>query len=169
MGLISFGKISKAHGLAGEVKFLPFSGQLDNLSTLERIIIQKLPGGTPLELKIIKRSFHKGGAILKLEGINSIDDAETLVGKEVYIEASDLRELEDDEFYWFDLIGLETFTDEGQYIGVVDSLIDRSLQSLLVVKNNGKEYLIPLTEPIVKDIDLEQSKIIISPIDGLLD
>ncbi len=92
-----------------------------------------------------------------------------LVGNNVYIEASDLRVLDDDEFYWFDLIGLETFTDDGQYIGVVDSLIDRSLQSLLVVKNNSKEYLIPLTEPIVKDIDLEQSKIIISPINGLLD
>jgi 16S rRNA processing protein RimM len=169
MGLIAFGKISKVHGLAGEVKFLPFSGQLDNISTLERIIVYKLPGGPPLELKIIKRSFHKGSAILKLEGVNSIDDARMLVGNHVYIEASDLRVLDDDEFYWFDLIGLETFTDDGQYIGVVDSLIDRSLQSLLVVKNNSKEYLIPLTEPIVKDIDLEQSKIIISPINGLLD
>jgi len=169
MGLISFGKISKAHGLAGEVKFLPFSGQLDNIYTLERVIIYKIPGGPPLELKILKRSFHKGSAILKLEGVDSIDDAQKLVGKDVYVETSDLRALEDDEFYWFDLIGLETFTDDGQYIGRVDSLIDRSLQSILVVKNDGKEYLIPLTEPIVKDIDLEQSKIIISPINGLLD
>ena len=64
---------------------------------------------------------------------------------------------------------LETFTDDGQYIGIVDSLIDRSLQSILVVKNEGKEHLIPLTEPIVKEIDLKQSKIIISPIKGLLD
>ena len=169
MGLISFGKISKAHGLTGEVKFLPFSGQLDNISTLERIIIYETPGGSPLELKIIKCRFHKGSAILKLDGVDSIDDAKRLVGSHVYVETSDLRVLEDDEFYWFDLIGLETFTDDGQYIGIVDSLIDRSLQSLLVVKNNGKEYLIPLTEPIVKDIDLEQSKIIISPINGLLD
>ncbi|MCK5390808.1 MAG: 16S rRNA processing protein RimM [Deltaproteobacteria bacterium] len=169
MGLISFGKISKAHGLAGEVKFLPFSGQLDNISTLERIIIYMTPGGPPLELKILKRSFQKGSAILKLEGVDSIDDAQMLIGNHVYVEASDLRTLEDDEFYWFDLIGLETFTDDGQYIGIVDSLIDRSLQSLLVVKNNDKEYLIPLTEPIVKNIDLEQSKIIISPITGLLD
>jgi len=169
MGLILFGKISKAHGLAGEVRFLPFSGQLDNISTLERIIIYKTPGGPPLELKIIKRIFHKGSAILKLEGVNSIDDAQKLIGNDVYVETSDLRVLEDDEFYWFDLIGLEAFTDDGQYIGVVDSLIDRSLQSLLVVKEGDKEYLIPLTEPIVKDIDLEQSKIIISPINGLLD
>jgi len=169
MGLISFGKISKAHGLAGEIKFLPFSGQLDNISTLERIIIYETTGGPPLELKILKCSFHKGSAILKLEGVDSIDDTQKLVGKHVYVETSDLRVLEDDEFYWFDLIGLETFTDDGQYIGRVDSLIDRSLQSILVVKNDGKEYLIPLTEPIVKDIDLEQSKIIISPINGLLD
>lgn len=169
MGLISFGKISKVHGLAGEVKFLPFSGQLDNISTLERIFLNKTSGGPLIELKIIKRSFHKGSATLKLDGISSIDDAEKLIGNHVYVETSDLRSLEDDEFYWFDLIGLETFTDDGQYIGIVDSLIDRSLQSILVVKNEGKEHLIPLTEPIVKEIDLKQSKIIISPIKGLLD
>ena len=61
------------------------------------------------------------------------------------------------------------FTDDDQYIGLVESLIDRSLQSLLVVKNEDKEHLIPLTEPIVKEVDLEQAKIIITPIKGLLD
>ena len=169
MGLISFGKISKAHGLVGEVKFLSFSRQLDNISTLERIFIQKTQENPPLELKIIKSRIHKNSAIFKLKGIDSLEDAEKIIGSTVYIDRSDLRELEDDEYYWFDLIGLETFSDDGRYVGVVENIIDRSLQSLLVVKNDGKEHLIPLTEPIVKKIDLEQSKIIISPIKGLLD
>ncbi len=169
MGLISFGKISKVHGLAGEVRFFPFSRQLDNLSTLERIFIYKTSGGSPLELIISKSRIHKNSAIFKIQGVNSIEDAEKLVGSIVYVETSDLNKLEDDEYYWFDLIGLNTYTDEGQFIGVVENLVDRSLQSLLVVKNEDKEYLIPLTEPIVKEVDLERSKIIISPVEGLLE
>lgn len=169
MGLISFGKISKVHGLAGEVRLFPFSRQLDNISTLERIFIYKTSGEPPLELTIIKSRIHKNSAIFKIEGVNSIEDAEKLVGNIAYVETSDLKELEDGEYYWFDLIGFKTYTDEGQYIGVVENLIDRSLQSLLVVKNEDNEYLIPLTEPIVKEVDLEQSKIIISPVEGLLE
>ena len=169
MGLISFGKISKVHGLAGEVKFLPHSRQLDNISTLERIFIYKKPGGPPTELTITKSRIHRNSAIIRIKGIDSIEDAEKLAGTVVYVESDDLNELDDGEYYWFDLIGLETYTDDGQFIGIVESLIDRSMQSLLVVKNEDKEHLIPLIEPIVKEIDLENSKIIITPIEGLLE
>lgn len=169
MGLISFGKISKVHGLSGEVRFIPFSRQLDNISTLERIFIVKTPGSSPVELIITKSRVLKHTAVLKIQGIDSIEDAEKLVGTVIHVEMSDLEELDDDEYYWFDLIGLKAYTEEGQYIGEVKDLIDRSLQSLLVVKDDKKEYLIPLTEPIVKEVNLKQSKIIITPIEGLLD
>ena len=169
MGLISFGKITKAHGLAGEVKFLPHSGELDNISTLQRIFIYKSQGSPPSELTIAKCRIQKNSAILKIKGVNTIEDAERLIGSVVYADTSDFIELEEGEFYWNDLIGLNVYTDESKFIGVVDSLIDRSMQSLLVVKNNDKEHLIPLTEPIVKEINLEESKIIITLIEGLLD
>ncbi len=169
MGLISFGKISKVHGLAGEVKFLTHSRQIDNISILERIFVYKKPGGPPTELTITKGRIHKNSAIIRIKGIDSIEDAEKLVGTIVYVETEDLNELDEGEYYWFDLIGLETYTDDGQFIGIVDSLIDRSMQSLLVVKTENREHLIPLTEPIVKEIDLQNSKIIITPIEGLLE
>ena len=169
MGLISFGKISKVHGLSGEVKLFPFSRQLDNISTLERIFIIKTPGSSPTELLITNRRVHKNSAVLKIKGIDSIEEAEKLVGSVVHIEDTDLIELEDDEYYWFDLIGLKVYTDKGEYVGTVESLIDRSLQSLLVVKNEEREHLIPLTEPIVQKVNLDESKIIINTVEGLLD
>ncbi len=169
MGLISFGKISKVHGLAGEVKFLPHSGELDNISSLERIFVYKTQGSPPSELTIAKCRIHRNSAILKIKGVNTLEEARKLVGSIVYAERSDFAELEEGEYYWNDLIGLKTFTDDGKFIGIVDSLIDRSMQSLLVVKNNDKEHMIPLTEPIVKEINLKESKIIIAPVEGLLD
>ncbi len=169
MGLISFGKISKVHGLAGEVKFLPHSREIDNISTLQRIFIYKTPDSPPLELTIVRSRIHRNSAILKIKDIDTIDDASRLVGNVVYAETSDFVDLEEGEYYWNDLIGLNAYTDEGKFIGVVESLIDRTMQSLLVVKNNDKEYLIPLTEPIIKEINLEESKIIVCPVEGLLD
>ena len=169
MGLISFGKISKVHGLAGEVRLIPFSRQLDNISTLKRIFLIKTPKSPPVELIISKSRIQKNAAVLKIKDVDSIEEAQKLVGRIVHVEVEDLNNLEDNEYYWFDLIGLKVYTDSQEYVGIVDSLIDRSLQSLLVVKNEHKEHLIPLTEPIVQKVDLDRSRIIIKPIEGLIE
>lgn len=169
MGLISYGKITRAHGLAGGVRFVPFSRRPESLNTLERIFIETARGQDPEGFIIKECSLDKGSAIIKLEGIDTIDEAAKLIGRNVYIDRSELPELEEGEFYWFELIGLETYTEDGKYVGRVESLIDRALQSVLVVKNDDKEILIPLSEPIIKEIKLKESKIIISPIEGLLD
>ena len=169
MGLISFGKISKVHGLSGEVRFIPFSRQLDNISTLKRIFLIKTPKSPPVVLNISKSRIQKNAAILKIKDVDSIEEAQKLVGSIVHVEASDLNDLEDDEYYWFELVGLKVYTDSGEYVGIVDNLMDRSLQSLLVVKNEDKEHLIPLTEPIVQKVDLDHSRIIIKPIEGLIE
>ena len=96
-------------------------------------------------------------------------EAEQLINREVYVEEADLEELEEDEYYWFELIGLEVYTDSGDYIGKVEDLMDRSLQSILIVHNEEKEVLIPFTEPFIDEIDLDKARIVISPIEGLIE
>jgi 16S rRNA processing protein RimM len=168
MGLIAYGKITKAHGLSGGLKLLPFSRLPESLNSIKRIFIYSPGNQGPEPFGLEECRFDKGSAIVRLEGIDSIEQAEKLIGRDVYIEKSDLPELEEGEFYWFELIGLETYTEDGRYVGRVDSLIDRALQSVLVVRDGGKEALIPLSEPIIKEINLKESKIIISPVEGLL-
>jgi len=168
MGLIVYGKITKAHGLSGGLKLLPFSRLPESLNSIKRIFID-IPGKhRPEPFRLDECRFEKGSAVIRLEGIDSIEEAEKLIGRDVYIEKSDLPELEEGEFYWFELIGLDVYTEDGRYAGRVESLIDRALQSVLVVKDGGKEALIPLSAPIVKEINLKESKIIISPVEGLL-
>ncbi|MEW6144707.1 MAG: ribosome maturation factor RimM [Thermodesulfobacteriota bacterium] len=168
MGLILYGKITKAHGLSGRLKLLPFSRQIESLNSIERIFIETAGGEEPAGFGLKDWRFDKGSAIIRLEGIDTIDDAEKLAGRSVYIDRSELPGLEEGEFYWFELIGLETYTEDGRYVGRVENLIDRALQSVLVVKDGRKEALIPLSEPIIKEINLKESKIIISPVEGLL-
>lgn len=167
MGLIAYGKITKAHGLSGGLKLLPFSRLPENLNSITRIFIYS-PGNRPEPFTLEECRFEKGSAVIRLEGIDSIEEAEKLIGRDVYIEKSDLPELGEGEFYWFELIGLDVYTEGGGYAGKVESLIDRALQSVLVVRDGEKEVLIPLSEPIIKEINLSESRIIISPVEGLL-
>jgi len=169
MGLISFGKITKAHGLAGEVKLLPHSRILDSFNEITRIYIENKPPDTPQEFIITNFRFHKNTAILKLQGVDSIEQAQSLSGREVYVQDKELGELDDDEYYFFDLIGLEVYTDEGTYLGYVEDIMERAIQSIIVIKNEGNEILVPIAEPIVKEINLEEGKIIITPVKGMLD
>ena len=169
MGLIVYGKVTKIHGLSGELRVLPFSRQPESLELLNHIYIETSENDNPVNFEITKCKIKKDFAILKLKDIDSPEDAEKLKGCTVYIDQTQLAEPDEDEFYWFQLIGLDVYTDDGQYVGKVENLMDRSLQSLLVVINNGKEVLIPFSEPIIKEVDLKKSKILISPVGGLLD
>ncbi len=168
-GLIPFGRVSKTHGLSGGVRIFPFSRRLENLSRLERIFIQKKVKEKPLEFKIVRRRLEEDSAIVELEGVKSVDAAEKLKGCVVFVEVSDLPETEEDEYYWFQLIGLRVYTTEGKYLGRVDDLIERASQSLLVVKDERKEHLIPMINTIVREINLEDTRIVIFPLKGLLD
>ncbi|MGH7807838.1 MAG: ribosome maturation factor RimM [Thermodesulfobacteriota bacterium] len=169
MGLLLFGKVLTAHGLSGEVKILPFSREFGNLFGLKRVFIQKKGEQLPCEFKIMERVFQRNCAILKLQGINSAEYAEELKGCTVMVDTSELLELEEDEYYWYQLIGLGVYTTQGTYVGRVENLIDRVQQSLLVIKKGEKEFLVPMVDSIVEEISLENSRIIICPIEGLLD
>ncbi len=147
---------------------MPFSRLPESLNSIEKIFIDVHGNRGPEPFKLEYCRFEKGSAIIRLGGIDSIEKAEKLVGREVYVQKSDLPGLEEGEFYWFELIGLDVYTEEGGYAGKVESLIDRALQSVLVVRDGEKEVLIPLSEPIIKEINLKESKIIISPVEGLL-
>jgi len=168
MGLINYGKITRPHGLKGEVVLVPFSRRPDSLPGINYIYIDRKDSGEPEMLAVSACRLQKGAAVVKLKGVDSIDDAEELRGAAVLVDTDDLEGLEEDEYYWFELIGLGVYSEDGAFVGKVEDLIDRAEQSVLVVRYGGVETLIPLAEPIIKEIDLESSKIVITPMDGLL-
>jgi len=168
MGLINYGKITRPHGLKGEVVLIPFSRTSDNLPGISHIYVERKHSREPEMMAVSAFRFQKGAAVVKLSGVDSIDDAEELRGAGVFVDSDDLEGLEEDEYYWFELIGLRVYTEDGAFVGNVEDLIDRAEQSVLIVRNGEIETLIPLAEPIIKEIDLERSKIVITPVDGLL-
>ncbi|MDH3393334.1 MAG: ribosome maturation factor RimM, partial [Desulfobulbaceae bacterium] len=106
-------------------------------------------------------------AILKFEGVDTCNDAEDLVGYEVWVAKDALPDLSEDEFYWHDFEGLKVVTEDGMELGSVTSLLAAGPYDILVVTGRGHEYMIPARNEFIAGRDGDT--LIISPPDGLLD
>ncbi|HEY8395434.1 MAG TPA: ribosome maturation factor RimM, partial [Bacilli bacterium] len=112
---------------------------------------------------------HKGLDLITFNNLNNINDVLGYVHAEIYVDAESRPKLNPDEYYYQDLIGLEAFLDSGEKVGTIADLVEVPQGLLLLLKkSNGKEALIPFVNEFVQEIDLENKKIIITPIEGLL-
>jgi 16S rRNA processing protein RimM len=120
-------------------------------------------------MTIVSTSWHKGQAIVKLEGIDSVADAEGLRHKTLDIHHSQLETLPEGQYYHFQLIGLEVWTSQGEFLGKVTGILSGSSNDNYVVSSEKGEILIPAIEDVVKSIDLDKGRITIEAIKGLLE
>lgn len=113
--------------------------------------------------------YHKETVILKLKGIDRVEDAQAFKGKDIYTAREILPELSEGQHYIADLIGLTVYTDKDELVGEVADVINSPASDLLKIKKqDGKEALVPNIKNFVKSISLSDKKIIITPIDGLI-
>ncbi len=108
-------------------------------------------------------------AYLKLEGVESIEDTAELVGKEFVIGSDQLIQPGDGAYYPFQIIGLDVFNEENQYLGKLTEIYINPNQSIYEIKSGKKEYFVPATKNFIKKIDLVGKKIIIHVIEGMLE
>lgn len=166
--LVAVAKIVKTRGLRGELVaeiLTDFPERFEDLET----VITLLPNGESFDLKIESFWFQKDRIILKFAGFNSIEMAETLRGAEICIPESEAVELEEDEFFDWELENCEVETIEGEKIGVVKELMRTGGTEILVVQGVEKEYLIPFAEAICTEIDIENKLIRVDLPEGLLE
>lgn len=161
------GKLVKAHGIKGEVKFKPYGDDAANVPHYEEILLRKPEDDEGLLCSVSRWRLTKKLAILKLDGVETCNDAEALVGHEVWVDKEALPVLAEDEFYWHDYIGLKVVTEDGQELGAVATLLAAGPYDVLVVRGSGHEYLIPARNEFIAGRDGDT--LIISPPDGLLD
>lgn len=166
--LVAVAKIVKSRGLRGELVadvLTDFPERFEDLET----VIALLPDGTKRELKIERFWFQKGRIIFKFAGFDSIETAETLRGAEICIPESAAVDLEEDEFFDWELAGCEVETVEGLKLGRVRELMRTGGTEILVVAGAEKEYLIPFAETICTEVDVENKLIKIDAPEGLLE
>ncbi|UCE43177.1 MAG: 16S rRNA processing protein RimM [Candidatus Aminicenantes bacterium] len=107
--------------------------------------------------------------VIKLKGIDTLDQAENITGQEIWIPEEDLQPLDRGKYYLFQLSGCSVVTEDGDLIGLVKDILFIRENDLLVVEKGKRVMLIPFTESICTGVDLGKREIVIDPPDGLLD
>ena len=166
--LVAIANIVRPRGLKGEVVAEILTDFPDRFELLD-IVTAVREGGEQFELKIEKFWFQNGRVILKFAGYDSIESGETLRNVEICVPESEAVELDDGEYFDWQLAGCKVETIEGQPIGKVRQLIRTGGTELLVIEGETKEYLIPFANAICVEVDIENGLIRVDPPDGLLD
>ena len=167
MEYIEIGQIVNTNGLKGVVKVNPFTDDISKFEELKYIYIQ-----LKSELKKVKIEqvrYNKNQVLLKLEGIDSIEEAEKYRNFYLKIEKKSQEELGEDTYYIVDLIGINVYSENDEYLGTIEDVFPTGSSDVYVVKDNlGKQILVPAIAEVVKEVELKNKKMVIKIIPGLI-
>lgn len=155
---IVIGKIVAPHGVRGDIRILPLTEKPEQFLELDYLLLRD---GRRLTLKHAR--FHKRMVLAATEEITSMNEAELLRGQEVLINAEDLPELEEGQFYVADLIGLPVYDEQGAQIGTFKDALSTGSNDVYVIAVPGaKDILLPALKIYVKEINPAEKRIVVT-------
>ncbi|WP_103980966.1 ribosome maturation factor RimM [Helcococcus massiliensis] len=161
MNKIKVGKIINTHAIKGELK-------IDTLSkeTFDRGVTYYI-GKSDEKFEVENVRSHKGYSIVKFKDYNNINDVLKFKGMDIYIEEDDLADLEEDEYYIKDLIGLDIYSSD-EKIGVLEDIYEYLANDVYLVRaNDGSKMLIPAVDEFILEVNLEYKFIKVKLIEGM--
>jgi 16S rRNA processing protein RimM len=159
---IVIGQILAPWGVKGKLKVEVVTDFPERFTPYLRIYVNRQP------MTIDSTEWHKGKAIIKLNTVDSVEQAQKLRGQSIEIAHSQLHPLPEGQYYHFQLIGLEVWTTQGELLGNITEILTAESNDNYVVSGAKGEILIPAIEDVVKSIDLDKRHMVIEPIEGLL-
>ena len=169
--LVLYGKITKKHALSGEVKAIAFGGRPDALIGAKRIYLNVPGKSRPGRFDVARSGIQGNVAVLKLRGVDTPEAADELRNLEISLERDDLESPGEDEYFWTDLIGLGVRTVSGENVGEIKGLMGGAGHDILVIESpdGEREFLVPFVDRFVAQVDMDESVVTISPVEGLVD
>ncbi|MGN1147652.1 MAG: ribosome maturation factor RimM [Lachnospiraceae bacterium] len=174
--LLKVGVITSTHGVRGEVKVFPTTDDVKRFKRLKQVILDTGKEKQTLEIEGVK--FFKNMVILKFKDKNTIEDVEKYRQKDLYVERKNAVKLYRDEYFIADLIGLSVFDEEGQRVGTLTDVMSTGANDVYVVElaedgsygNAGvKEILLPAIKQCILDVNVEEQRMVVHIMEGLLD
>ena len=163
---LQVGTIIKTHGIRGEVKVYPLTDDVSRFNNLKKVILE--PDKDNLVLEICGVKFFKNLVILKFKDFDNINDIEMHVKKGIYVAREEAVDLEEDEYFVADLIGLDVITDEGKAFGTVKDVLHTGANDVYVIDYDDKEILVPAIKECILDINIDDNLMKIHLMKGLL-
>ena len=166
--LLQVGVISSTHGIRGEVKVFPTTDDVKRFKKLKKVILDT--GREHLSLEIESVKFFKQFVILKFKGYDNINDIEQYKRCPLLVTRENAVELEEDEYFIADLIGLKILTETGIEIGILNDVISTGANDVYEVKmTDGGTILLPAIKDCIMDVDMEAGEMIVHIMKGLMD
>ena len=165
--LLEIGQIFNSYGIKGFLKVVPYTDDITRYSNLKEIYIEKNKKLEKMEIEEVK--YHKNLVLLKLKGIDDIN--ETLKYKNCYIkiDRKDAVDLPENSYFIVDLIDIEVYTEEDKYLGKIIDIFPTGSNDVYVVKDElGKQILLPAIREVIKKVDIENKKMIVHLLEGMV-
>lgn len=162
------GVISSTHGVKGEVKVFPTTDDPGRFRALRQVILDT--GKEYKELEITGVKFFKNQVILKFKGYDNINEIEPYKGKDLLVSRENAVPLEENENFIVDLIDMTVVTDTGETLGILTDVLKTGANDVYVVENaEGKELLLPAIRDCILDVNVEEKRMLVHVLEGLLD
>jgi 16S rRNA processing protein RimM len=157
--IVDVGKISGVFGVKGWLKIFSYTSPKENILNYSPWLLQK--AGEMKTVEVVDGNLHGGGLIALIKGVNDRNQAETLLGCEIFIRREQLPAASEGEYYWSDLIGLEVVTTEGVVLGIVDGLLETGANDVLIVKGERERAVPFIKDQVVVKVDPEAGRILV--------
>lgn len=166
--LLQVGAILDTHGLRGEVKVFPTTDDPGRYNYLEDVILED-KSGKQITLVVEKVRYFKNLVIVKFKDLDNINDVEQYKKCNLYVTRENAVELEADEYFVADLIGLTAKTDEGEELGQIKDVLTTGANDVYVIDTKEGELLVPAIHDCVQEVDLEAGVMTLHLLPGLRD
>jgi len=163
-GLVAIGRIVSPFGNKGELKVLPLTDFPERFLSMKRVRLS-LPDGTERTASVAGTRWHKAFLLLKIEGCDTISDAEALRDAHIVVSSEERVSLPQDSYYVDDIVGLRVLTEDGRDVGVIREVLQGPAND---VYDTGR-HLIPALKQVVVKVDLEAGVMVIRPMPGMLE
>ena len=165
--LLLVGKVIGPHGLGGLLRIWSYAGSEASFLDAGTVKLRSVSGEIQ-EYTVTYIKPHKNFFLMRLEGLSAIGEAAEYRDADVFVSKEAVAH-SDDEYFWYELLGLKVYLDTGQYLGTISRIIPTKAHDIYVVKEGAKEVCIPAIYEVVKEIDVASKKMVISALEGLLE
>jgi 16S rRNA processing protein RimM len=168
--LFNVGKIVNTHGIRGELKILATTDfPEDRFAKGSELLIIPADGKAPIPVTIEMARFQKNMVVAKFKEYHNINDVEKYKGSLLKVSVERQGELEENEFYFHEVVGLEVVTEDDEKLGVVKEILTPGANDVWVVKMpDGKELLLPYIQDVILDVNVRENRVTVRLMEGLL-
>ena len=168
MDYYQVGAITQTHGVRGEVKVFPMTDDINRFKNMKDLILDT--GKEKITLQVTSVRPQKNLVILKFKGYDNINDVEKYKNATLWVTRENAVPLEEGEFYIADIIDAKVYEEDGNYLGILTDVMETGANDVYVVKlETGKELLIPAISQCIIDVNVEESKMVVRLMKGMLE